>query len=234
MNPPTATVLLVEDEPPLRAFVTELLTGHGYVVVHAGSVAEALREATTRAPDLVLLDLGLPDGDGREVLRRVRAWSDLPVLVLTARGLEREKVELLDAGADDYVTKPFAAGELLARVRVALRHRAGRAATEAGPSFRAEGLEIDLGARECRRAGTLQSLTPTEWRLLALFLRHPGRVLTHGYILREVWGPAWSQHTHYVRVHVHSLRRKIEAVPEEPRWVLTETGVGYRWAAPGS
>lgn len=224
---PAPLVLIVDDEPAMRAFLTALLTAHELQVVSASSCREADLQATTRAPELVLLDLGLPDGDGIDWVRRFRAWSTAPVVVLSAREREHDKVEALDAGADDYLTKPFGAGELMARVRVALRHRA-TSANAPEPVFRVGDLEVDRARRELRVDGALVPLTQTEWKLLELFTRHAGRVLTHAQILREVWGPAHLRQTHYVRVHVHALRRKIERDANEPRHLVTETGVGYR------
>jgi two-component system, OmpR family, KDP operon response regulator KdpE len=223
-----ALVLVVEDELPVRAFVTELLRAQGLAVVTAGTLAEAMLEVTTRAPEVILLDLGLPDGDGLSFVKRVRAWSAVPIVVVSARGREADKIEALDAGADDYLTKPFAAGELLARLRVALRHRALRAGAEPTPRFVVGPLAVDRARREARVDGVLVALTPVEWKLLDTLVENAGRVLTHRQILLAVWGPAHVRHTHYVRVHVHALRKKIEADPNVPRLLVTETGVGYR------
>jgi two-component system KDP operon response regulator KdpE len=220
-------ILVVEDEPSLRAFITELLRAHDLTVVTATCIKEAMLEMTTRSPDVVLLDLGLPDGDGIDVVRRVRAWSTVPILVVSARGRESDKVTALDAGADDYLTKPFGAGELMARLRVALRHRAASASSP-DSVFRVDRLEVDQDRREVRVDGVIVGLTPIEYKLLATFVQHAGRVLTHAQILRLVWGPAHVRQTHYVRVHVHALRKKIELDPNQPRLLLTEIGVGYR------
>jgi two-component system KDP operon response regulator KdpE len=187
-------------------------------------------EAATRKPDLVILDLGLPDLDGVEVVRRLREWSAVPVIVLSARAREQDKIAALDAGADDYLTKPFGAGELLARLRVALRHAASRGAP-GEPEFRMGDLAVDLAARRVQLGGAELHLTPIEYRLLAALVRHAGLVVTHRQLLRDVWGPAYAEHTHTLRVHMAGLRRKIEREPAQPRYLLTELGVGYRLAA---
>jgi two-component system, OmpR family, KDP operon response regulator KdpE len=223
---PGALALVVEDEAPLRSFLRTALVAHGYRVLEAATLGEAIMAVTTANPEVVLLDLGLPDGSGLDLVRRVREWGALPIVVISARGREQDKIEALDAGADDYLTKPFGTGELLARVRVALRH-AGPAApvvqlVEAGP------IRLDLGRRQVFRDGVEVHLTATEFRLLAYLGRNVGRVLTHAQILREVWGPNASEHTHYVRVYMAELRRKLEQDPARPRWIVTEIGVGYR------
>jgi two-component system KDP operon response regulator KdpE len=221
-------VLVVEDEPQVMRFLRATLPDHGYRMVEAATGAEALVEASTRGPDLVLLDLGLPDLDGVEVTRRIREWSAVPILVVSARGQERDKVEALDAGADDYLTKPFGTEELLARMRVALRH-ASRVRGEEGESvFEAGELRVDLGARLVFLRGEEVRLTRTEYRLLAVLVQNAGRVVTHRQVLREVWGPGSSSETHYLRVYMAQLRHKLEDDPAQPRYLLTETGVGYR------
>jgi two-component system KDP operon response regulator KdpE len=220
-------VLVVEDEPQLVRLLRATLPPHGYQMVAATTAAQALVEAATRAPDLVLLDLGLPDLDGVEVVRRIRGWSAMPIVVVSARGQERDKVEALDAGADDYLTKPFGTSELLARMRVALRHSAhpgepGQSSVEAGD------LRIDLAARVVQRAGEEVRLTRTEYRLVAMLAQHAGKVLTHRQLLREVWGPNAVEDTQYLRVYMAQLRHKLEHDPARPRHLVTETGVGYR------
>lgn len=222
-------VLVIEDEPPIVRFLRAALPGNGYRLIEAATGADGLREAATRAPDLVLLDLGLPDLDGVEVARRLREWSSVPIIVLSARGREQDKIAALDAGADDYVTKPFSVGELMARMRVALRHRAG--AEAGGAAVVVGGLTVDLLARRVTVEGREVRLTPIEFRLLAALARHPGRVLTHEHLLREVWGPAAVHQHHYVRVYMAQLRHKLEPSPSRPRWLLTEPGVGYRMRA---
>ncbi len=224
-------VLVVEDEPQLMRFLRATLPDHGYRMVEAATGTQALVEASTRGPDLVLLDLGLPDLDGVEVTRRLREWSAVPILVVSARGQERDKVEALDAGADDYLTKPFGTEELLARMRVALRH-ASRVKGEGGDSvFEAGELRVDLGARLVFLRGQEVRLTRTEYRLLAVLVQNAGRVVTHRQLLREVWGPGSASETHYLRVYMAQLRHKLEDDPAQPRYLLTETGVGYRLRA---
>lgn len=221
------TVLVVEDQESIRRFLRASLVGAGYRVLEAGTAAHALRTASESPPDLVILDLGLPDRDGFEVLRGFRSWSQAPVIVLSARDGEASKVAALDAGADDYVTKPFGVGELLARMRSALRHRSPGPADEA---IVADQLRIDVAARRAYVGGTEIHLTPLEYKLLLTLARSPGRVLTHRVLLKEVWGPDATQEVHYLRVFVASLRRKIEADPTRPRLIVTEPGVGYRFA----
>jgi len=198
-------------------------------VLEAWSVADGVRQVTAEHPDAVLLDLGLPDGDGIELVRRVREWSSVPVIVVSARGREEEKVAALDAGADDYLPKPFGTKELLARLRVALRHARAVAAPE-GPLLEVGPLRMDLERHEATMEGRAVRLTPIEWRLLAYLARHAGKVLTHAQILSEVWGPNASSQSHYVRVYMAELRKKLEADPSRPQLLLTEPGVGYRLA----
>jgi two-component system KDP operon response regulator KdpE len=229
-SPAEPLVLVVDDEPQLRRFLRASLPAQGYRLIEAASGEEALREAAARAPDLVLLDLGLPDLDGVEVTRRLREWSTAPILVLSARDQEQDKIRALDAGADDYLTKPFGTGELLARMRVALRH-AGRSETSDEPVVATGALEVDLGSRRVTVGGRQVRLTRTEYRLLAMLARHAGKVLTHRQLLKEVWGPNAVEQTHYLRVFMGQLRHKIEDDPAQPHYLLTETGVGYRLAA---
>ncbi|MFL5263940.1 MAG: response regulator [Anaeromyxobacteraceae bacterium] len=217
-------VLVVEDEPPVRRFLRAALAS-GYRVVEAGSVAEAEQLAPGHNPDVFLLDLGLPDGDGIDLTRRLREWTRAPIIVLSARGREEDKVNALDAGADDYLTKPFGVNELLARLRVALRH--AHASAEQPAVLEAGPLRVDLARREVTVDGAAVHLTPTEYRVLALLAQHAGKVLTHRHILREVWGPNATE-AHYVRVQMAELRKKIERDPARPRLLVTEAGVGYR------
>ena len=226
MPAPADTVLVIEDEAPMRRFLRSSLTSHGFKVVEAGTLNEAEQLATDAPPDAILLDLGLPDGDGLDLLRRLRGWSPVPVIVLSAREREDDKVTALDAGADDYLTKPFGAPELLARLRVALRHAHSRGDT-AEPVLEVGPIKIDQARHEVTVSGTAAHLTPIEFRLLVVLARHAGKVLTHRQLLREVWGPRSTQ-THYLRVHMLALRRKIEVDPARPKWLLTEPGVGYR------
>ncbi len=220
-------VLLIEDEPQMRRFLRAALGTEDYDLVEAGTAREGLAQAAGRNPDLILLDLGLPDADGLDVTRQIREWSRTPIIVLSARGQERDKVAALDAGADDYLTKPFGVGELLARMRVALRHaQAGDGSGE--PVLEGGGLRIDLARREIFREGVEVHLTPLEYKLLATLARHAGKVLTHRQLLREVWGPNAVGQAHYLRVYMTQLRHKLEADPTQPRLLQTETGVGYR------
>ena len=221
-------VLVVEDEPQMRKFIRAALSSHGHRVLEAERASDAIAAVTSHNPDLVLLDLGLPDGDGLDVTRQLREWSRVPIIVLSARGREEDKVHALDAGADDYLTKPFGVNELLARMRVALRHAQGVPDGGDPRGFEFGPLKIDLVRREVRRDDEELHLTPIEYKLLVLFARNAGKVLTHRQILREVWGPAYASQTHYVRVHVAELRRKIEFEPARPRLLVTEPGVGYR------
>lgn len=217
--------LIVEDERQIRRFVRTALETEGFHVVEADTMKQGLVDAGTRKPDIVILDLGLPDGDGVDFIRDFRAWSSVPVVVLSARADETDKIEALDAGADDYLTKPFGVGELLARVRAARR----RGASASGEStFRFGDVEVDLVGRDVRKAKDVVHLTPIEFRLLALMVNNAGRVLTHRQILREVWGPNYVEHEHYVRVHMGHLRQKLEDDPAQPRYLVTETAVGYR------
>jgi two-component system, OmpR family, KDP operon response regulator KdpE len=226
MSEPRRVAVVVEDEQPIRRFVRTALESEGWSVHEARTLREGLLEAGTRKPDLVVLDLGLPDGEGMEFIRDFRAWSHMPVIVLSARSGETDKIEALDAGADDYLTKPFGVGELLARVRAAERRRAG--ATSAEATFRFGDIEVDVSRRVVRRRGDIVHLTPIEYRLLMLFVANRGKVITHRQILREVWGPAYLEQGHYVRVHMGHLRQKLEDDPAQPAHLLTETGVGYR------
>lgn len=219
--------LVVEDERQILRFVRAALESEGFQVVEAQTLRQALVDAGTRKPDIVILDLGLPDGDGVDFIRDFRAWSAVPIVVLSARVDEGDKIAALDAGADDYLTKPFGVGELLARVRAA-RRRSARQDGGAEARFRFGDVDVDLVARTVRRAGEPVHLTPIEFRLLALLIRNAGRVLTHRQILREVWGPNYVEHEHYVRVHMGHLRQKLEAMPAQPRYLVTETAVGYR------
>jgi two-component system, OmpR family, KDP operon response regulator KdpE len=223
-------ILIVEDEPQIRHFLRTTLTAEGYRVIEAENGQRGVIEAATHKPDLVVVDLGLPDLDGVEVVKRIRAWSALPILILSARSAEADKVAALDAGADDYVTKPFGVGELAARIRVALRHAAHGAQENAGVTLRFGNIEVDLERRLVRADGRDVHLTPIEFRLLGCLARHAGMVLTHRHLLREVWGPSYVDQSHYLRIYMKQLRHKLEPDPARPRFLLTETGVGYRLA----
>jgi two-component system KDP operon response regulator KdpE len=221
-------VLVIDDEAAIPRFLKPALEANNYEMAAAGTVAEGIKRVAAETPDIVLLDLGLPDGDGKEVIRRAREWSDLPIIVLSAREREIEKIEALDLGADDYVNKPFNVGELLARMRTALRHRMQRRAEI--PVLRVGDLEIDAVRHRAVRSGTELKLTPKEFELLSFLAKHAGRVVTHKQILAAVWGPAHTEDTQYLRVYVGQLRQKVEREPADPRIILTEPGIGYRIA----
>ena len=232
----TPVVVIIEDEPQIRRFVRSALEAEDWQVFEADTSKKGLSEAGTRKPDLLVLDLGLPDGDGLEVIRDVRGWSGVPIIVLSARSGEADKIAALDAGADDYLTKPFGTGELLARVRANLRRpRAaaadGTTAEEADPVFCFGAVEVDRQARLVRRAGAEVHLTPIEYRLLSVLIANAGRVLTQRQLLREVWGPSHAGQSHYLRIYMGHLRQKLEVDPAQPQHLLTETAVGYRLAA---
>jgi len=222
------TVLLIEDDPQIRRFLRATLSSHGYQLVEAGTGEEGVSLAASHQPDLIILDLGLPDLDGLTVARRIRQWASTPILVLSARGQERDKVAALDAGADDYVTKPFGVGEFMARMRVALRHAARAGFGEEEPIFQVGDLQVDLARRQVLLRGEEVHLTPIEYKLLVSLVKHAGRVVTHRQLLQEVWGPAFGEQTQYLRVHMQQLRKKLEDVPAHPRYLRTEPGVGYR------
>jgi two-component system, OmpR family, KDP operon response regulator KdpE len=219
-------VLVVDDEPQIRRFLRTSLNAHGYRVIEAACGWDAITLTATEPPEVVLLDLGLPDIDGLEVIRRLREWSTVPIIVVSVRGQETEKIAALDHGADDYVTKPFGMGELLARIRTALRHRLQTETEE--PMFRAAELMVDLVRRVVMVEGHEVKLTPKEYDLLRVFVTHAGKVVTHQHLLREVWGPGAVHATQYLRVYIGQLRQKIEPDPTQPRYLLTEPGVGYR------
>ncbi len=221
------TVLVVEDELPMRRFLRSALSANGFHVVEASTVREAEALATADPPTAILLDLGLPDGDGMDLLRSLREWSTTPVIVLSARDRENDKVVALDAGADDYLTKPFGTRELLARVRVAVRHAQGRTSPDE-PILRVGPISIDTARHEVTVDARPVHLTPIEFKLLALLARHAGKVLTHRQLLHDVWGPRNTHQSQYLRVHMAALRRKVEADPARPRWLTTEPAVGYR------
>jgi two-component system, OmpR family, KDP operon response regulator KdpE len=226
-----ALVLVIEDEKPIRRFVVASLVGAGYRVVEAETGRQGLASATSQPPDLVLLDLGLPDMDGLEIIAHLRDWCPAPIIVLSARDQERDKVAALDRGADDYLSKPFGVEELLARIRVCLRRRSQVASDAPGAAasrFQTGELVVDFDVRRVWVDETEIHLTPTEYRLLTALVRHAGRVLTHRFLLKEVWGPGNADETHYLRVYMAGLRRKIETDPARPRYLRTEQGVGYR------
>jgi len=228
MNTTPAKVLLIQDEKQIRRFVRAAVEEEGCQVAEAETMAQGLIEAGTRKPDLLILDLGLPDGNGIDLIRDLRSWSDVPVLILSARSQETDKIDALDAGADDYLTKPFSVGELRARVRALLRRRA-RSGEAASPLVEFGDVAVDFSRRTVTRAGTPVHLTPIEYRLLCSLLAQPGKVLTQRNLLREIWGPSYIESSHYLRVYVGHLRQKLELDPTRPEHFLTETGVGYRF-----
>ena len=231
MNELPPVALLVEDEPQVRHFVRTALEAEGWRVFESDSARRALIDAGSRRPDLVILDLGLPDGDGIDVIRRIRDWSPVPIIILSARTDEQDKIRGLDAGADDFLGKPFGLGELLARVRAALR-RQRRLEAGAGSIIEFGDVKVDLQARMVSRAGETVRLTPTEYRLLTVLVNHAGRVVTNAQLLREVWGPAHAENGHYVRIYMGHLRQKLESDPTRPRHIVTEPAVGYRLLLP--
>ncbi|MFV0445406.1 MAG: response regulator [Planctomycetaceae bacterium] len=235
VSPHPALIAVIEDEAPIRKFLKASLTGEGYRIAEAETARVALRIVTQEPPDVIVLDLGLPDRDGKELIEEIRGWSDVPIIILSARDQEREKIAALDAGADDYLTKPFGVGELLARIRVALRHRSrigGDADETQEPVFENADLKVDLVARRVFLRGTEVKLTKLEYELMVTLIRHAGKVLTHRFLLKEVWGPHCVYEKHYLRVFVATLRKKIELNPTRPRYLITEQGVGYRFADP--
>ena len=221
-------VLVIDDEAAILRFLKPALEANNYEMASSGSVADGIKRVAAETPDIVLLDLGLPDGDGKDVIRRAREWSDVPIIVLSAREREAEKIDALDLGADDYINKPFNVGELLARMRTALRHRMQRKAEV--PVLRVGTLEVDVVRHRATRAGAELKLTPKEFELLSFLAKHAGRVLTHKQILIAVWGPAHTEDTQYLRVYIGQLRQKVEDHPDDPHLILTEPGIGYRIA----
>ncbi len=227
MNDTPVRILIIEDDMQIRRFARTALVSRGFEVFEAANGAQGLIEAATRKPDLVVLDLGLPDMDGVAVVQRLREWSPIPVIALSARSLESSKIATLDAGVDDYLTKPFGVGELLARIRVALRHASVGANGNSG-EFALDELKVDLQRRRVVVDGREVHLTPIEYRLLTVLIRYVGKVVTHRQLLKEVWGPSHGEDSHYVRIYMAQLRHKLEKDPARPRYLLTETGVGYR------
>lgn len=231
MSSGRTAIVVIEDDPQIRRFLRAGLASHDFDVHEAETGKQGLASAANRKPDLVILDLGLPDMDGVDVVRQLREWTTLPVIVLSARVMEGDKIAALDAGADDYLTKPFSMGELLARIRVALRHAGSAVEQDQDGVFVVGGLEVDLPHRRVRVDGREVHLTPIEYRLLVALVRQSGKVLTHRQLLKDVWGPSHVEHHHYLRIYMSGLRHKLEQDPARPRYLLTESGVGYRLAA---
>jgi two-component system KDP operon response regulator KdpE len=225
-----ATIIVIEDEAQIRRFLRTTLVSEGYCVFEAETGKLGLIEAATRKPDLIILDLGLPDMDGIEVVRELRGWSSIPIIILSARSQESDKVSALDAGADDYLVKPFGASELLARIRVALRHVFSATRGDEDGIFSVDELKVDMGHRKVTVSGAEIHLTPIEYRLLTVLVKYAGKVLTHRLLLKEVWGPNYVERAHYLRIYMGTLRHKLEKDPARPRFLLTEVGVGYRLA----
>lgn len=226
----TATIVVIEDEAQIRRFLRTALAAEGHQVIEAENGKQGLAEAATRKPGLIVLDLGLPDIDGVEVVKELRIWSSVPIIILSARAQESDKIAALDAGADDYLVKPFGIGELLARIRVALRHVSAAAHGEEDGVFSVDELKVDMVHRKVSAGGMEVHLTPIEYRLLTVLVKHAGKVLTHQLLLKEVWGPNYVERAHYLRIYMGNLRHKLERDPARPRFLLTEVGVGYRLA----
>lgn len=221
-------ILLVEDDTHIRRFVRSALEGEQYKVLEAETMRQALAQATHHKPDLIIIDLGLPDGNGRQLVQDLRTWSTVPILILSARATEMDKIDVLDAGADDYLTKPFAVGELQARVRAMLR-RTRKDSQDEQPLHQFGQIEVDLVRRQVSRSGQVVHLTPIEYRLLCVLMANAGKVMTHRHLLKDVWGPAYVDSSHYLRIYVGHLRQKLEEDPAQPRHFVTEVGVGYRF-----
>jgi two-component system, OmpR family, KDP operon response regulator KdpE len=221
-------ILLIEDEPEIRRFLRVSLTDKGYQISEATNGAEGLQLAASKSPDVVILDLGLPDMDGKDVARQLREWSSVPIIILSARDQEMDKIDALDIGADDYLTKPFGIMELLARIRVALRHSAKTAGEANDPIFTAGTLRVDMASRLVTVDGAEVHLTPIEYKILLMLVKNAGKVVTQQTLLRDVWGPGYAKESHYVRVYMGQLRHKLESDPARPQFIITEPGVGYR------
>lgn len=222
----TAKTVVIEDDPAIRKFLSTCLNAEGFKLFEAETGKQGMIEASIRKPDFIILDLGLPDIDGVEVIKRIRAWSTMPIIILSARSNEQHKIEALDAGADDYLTKPFSLGELLARIRAALRR--SLVSPEQQEIFQTGALTVNLFKRQVLLNHEEIRLTPTQYRLLSVLVKNAGKVLTHQYLLKEVWGPSYKQNSHYLRIYMSQLRQKLETNPAQPQYLLTESGVGYR------
>jgi len=221
-------IVVIEDDPAIRLFLRTGLIAHGFKVFEADNGRQGIVEAGVRKPDLIILDLGLPDMDGVDVIKAIRQWSAMPVIILSARSSEQHKIDALDAGADDYLTKPFGLGELLARIRVAMRHSASSPAQDQSGVFTTGALKVDLLKRQVFVGEAEVHLTPIQYRLLCLMIKNAGKVLTHQFIMKEVWGPSYRDNSHYLRIYMSQLRQKLETAPTQPQYLLTESGIGYR------
>lgn len=228
MSQTSPITVVIEDDPAIRRFLRTSLNAHGFKVFEADKGQQGIIEASVRKPDFIILDLGLPDIDGVEVIKRIRRWSAMPIIILSARNGEQHKIDALDAGADDYLTKPFGLGELLARIRVAMRHSLSSPAQDQDGIFTTGELKVDLVKRQIRMAEQEVHLTPIQYRLLSVLIKNAGKVLTHQYLLKEVWGPSYRENSHYLRIYMSQLRQKLELDPAQPQYLLTESGVGYR------
>ena len=228
MTKPYPTIIVIEDDPSIRGFLRTSLMAQNFLVYEAETGKQGIIEASVRKPDLIILDLGLPDIDGVEVIKSIRTWSEMPIIILSARSHEQHKIDALDAGADDYLSKPFGFGELLARIRVALRHSIRTGEHLQADLFVTGNLQVDLHNRIVRVDGEEVHLTPIQYRLLGVMIKHAGKVLTQQHILNEVWGPSYRENAHYLRIYMSQLRQKLEEDPSQPKFLLTESGVGYR------
>lgn len=228
MTNTSPVIVVIEDDPAIRLFLRTGLIAHDFKVFEADNGRQGIVEAGVRKPDLIILDLGLPDMDGVEVIKAIRKWSAMPIIILSARSSEQHKIDALDAGADDYLTKPFGLGELLARIRVAMRHSVSNPEQDQNGFFTTGALKVDLLKRQVFVGEAEVHLTPIQYRLLSLLIKNAGKVLTHQYIMKEVWGPSYRDNSHYLRIYMSQLRQKLESEPTQPQYLLTESGVGYR------
>jgi len=228
MTQVSPVIVVIEDDPAIRLFLRTGLGAHGFKVFEADRGRQGIVEAGVRKPDLIILDLGLPDMEGVDVIKNIREWSVMPIIILSARSNEQHKIDALDAGADDYLTKPFGLGELLARIRVAMRHSVSNPAQDQSGVFTTGALKVDLLKREVVVDDREVHLTPIQYRLLSVLIKNAGKVLTHQYLLKEVWGPSYKENSHYLRIYMSQLRQKLETDPTQPQYLLTDSGVGYR------
>jgi two-component system KDP operon response regulator KdpE len=228
MNQASPVIVVIEDDPAIRLFLRTGLSAHGFKVFEADRGKQGIIEAGVRKPDLIILDLGLPDMDGVDVIKTIREWSTMPIIILSARSNEQNKIDALDAGADDYLTKPFGLGELLARIRVSMRHSVSCPEQDQNGVFTSGALKVDLLKRQVFVGDREVHLTPIQYRLLSVLIKNAGKVLTHQCLLKEVWGPSYKENSHYLRIYMSQLRQKLETDPAQPQYLLTESGIGYR------